>query len=117
MQKKLKTALKKELAGFKGVVEGHVLCEIALPAKCVVLRTPPKTVKSRLKKRGYSEQKVKDNVEAEALDYCAIRARQNYKNVVEVDTTGLSVPQCVDRVVKALRTGRSDFVDWSSWFA
>lgn len=39
-----------------------------------VLRCEPKILYNRLKKRGYSDKKVKENVMAEILDYCLINA-------------------------------------------
>ena len=43
-----------------------------------VLRCQPKILYERLKKRGYSEEKIKENVEAEILDYCLINALEHH---------------------------------------
>jgi adenylate kinase len=109
-------ALKKELRGFKGIAEGHILCEISLPATAIVLRTDPRELEKRLKKKKYGKKKVRDNVEAEALDYCLIRARQNYPHLVQVNTTGLSVETAVARTRFLLRERVGDKVDWSDYF-
>ncbi|MCK4327262.1 MAG: adenylate kinase family protein [Candidatus Diapherotrites archaeon] len=105
-----------ELRGFDGIVEGHVLCELKLPATAVVLRTSPRALKRRLAPRRYSRQKLSDNVEAEALDYCAINAKQNYKKMIQVNTTGLTARQSTAKVIHYLKTRQSDSVDWSSYF-
>lgn len=108
--------LKRALRGFTGVAEGHLLCEIRLPAKVIVLRASPRTIARRLAPRRYSKQKLKDNIEAEALDYCAIKSRQHYRRVIEVDTTGLTPAQSAAKTLRYLRSGKSDRVDWSGYF-
>ena len=42
----------------------------------------------RLKSRGYSEEKIKENIEAEALDVILVEAFEWCKKVFEVNTTG-----------------------------
>ena len=43
-----------------------------------VLRCEPKILYNRLKERGYSQEKIKENVEAEILDYCLISALEHH---------------------------------------
>ncbi|MFH1448645.1 MAG: adenylate kinase family protein [Candidatus Micrarchaeota archaeon] len=70
------------------VIEGHLLCDIELKSDyIVVLRTNPHTLRKRLTGRGYSKEKVDENVLAEALDYCTIESESRYPTVYEVDTT------------------------------
>ncbi|MBN3037368.1 MAG: adenylate kinase family protein [Candidatus Diapherotrites archaeon] len=109
-------ALGKRLRGFSGLAEGHVLCELKLPARCVVLRTDPRVLEARLKRRKYRKQKILDNVESEALDYCLIYARENYRDVLQVDTTRRTAEQTARRVLRVL-DGKavSDKVDWTDW--
>ena len=107
--------LRRALSGFEGVAEGHLLCEFPLPAKCIVLRASPRAIARRLAPRNYGAQKLRDNIEAEALDYCAIMARKHYRRVIEVDTTGLSPVQSAAKALRYL-TGGTDRVDWSSYF-
>jgi adenylate kinase len=67
------------------IVEGHVLCEIQISgAVAVVIRQHLRTTLERLKARGYSAQKLRDNMISEALDYCGERARKNYSSVYEI---------------------------------
>ncbi len=109
-------ALARELKGFKGVVEGHVLCELKLPGTIVVLRASPRAIKKRLAPRRYSKQKINDNVEAEALDYCAIYSKQNYRKIIQVNTTGLTPNQAASKVLNYLESKKTDSVDWSEYF-
>lgn len=108
--------LREELEGFDGIAEGHVLCEISLPARAIVLRTNPIELEARLRKRDYSESKIRENVEAEAIDYCWINASQNYEDLIQVDTTGLSVEATKAKILFMLDGLESDSVDWSEFF-
>lgn len=108
--------LKKELRGFDGVVEGHVLCELKLPATALVFRASPLALRKRLAPRKYPKQKVLDNLEAEALDYCAIKATENYSRIIQIDTTGLTPAKSTSIALNYLKRGGSDFVDWSEYF-
>ncbi len=91
------------------VLEGHLLCEVRLPADLVVvLRTRPSVLYERLSARGYPEDKVMENVMAEALDYCLLKAEERYKHVIQVDTTGKSVEDVVEQILR----GKGDEVDW-----
>ncbi len=112
-------ALARELRGFKGVVEGHVLCDLKLPAdRVVVLRASPRSIARRLGPRNYPKQKLQDNIDSEALDYCLIRSIENYgrRKVVQVNTTGLMPQENVRRVLRSISTRKSDRVDWSGYF-
>ncbi len=115
---KLKKALSKE---ENVIIEGHLACEVKVPDSLViVLRTRPDVIKERLSDRGYSDKKLRDNMEAEALDYCTIRAEEEYgqKRVYEVDTTGKTVEQVVEeclRIAKG-RAGKQKRIDFSDYF-
>lgn len=78
--KRLEAELTRELKGLKGyILEGHLACETRVPADFVlVLRCNPDELEKRLKKRGYSKKKLKENVLAEALDYCLVQAEVSY---------------------------------------
>jgi len=66
-------------------IEGHLSHRVDLDY-CIVLRTRPEVLEKRLKKRGYSEEKIRENVEAEAMDVILSEAYQRTK-VYEIDTT------------------------------
>ncbi len=87
--KKLRVETLKKIKGKKDfIVEGHLACEIEITSDVVVvLRCEPKVLERRLKKRGYPEIKVRENVLAEALDYCLIRSLENYGKVIQINTT------------------------------
>ncbi|MEM4367061.1 MAG: hypothetical protein QW035_02940 [Candidatus Anstonellales archaeon] len=107
-------ALRKSMKRLEGVKEGHVLCEANFGEKtAVVLRCHPDELRRRLRERGYSVKKVEINVEAEMLDYCFLKAKQNYAKAIEVDTTGISAKEAAKKVIKMFKAGRGEKVDWS----
>ena len=63
------------------IVEGHLshLCEGA--DKMIVLRLNPSILKNRLEERNYSESKIQENLEAEALAVCSAEAYEIYGDI------------------------------------
>lgn len=101
------------------VFEGHLahLCEGA--DKVVVLRARPEILQSRLEARNYSESKIRENLEAEAMGVCTAEAYELYgDDISEIDVSDLTVDEIVDvlsDVVSGDETfgvGEIDFMDW-----
>ena len=89
---KLKGLLLREIKRSKGaslVIEGHLACEFNLPADfCIVLRSDPIVLLSRMSKRKYPAEKIAENTEAEFIDYCTQLSERNYKcPVYELDSS------------------------------
>ena len=78
------------------VIEGHYIDLV--PSSAVewvfILRTHPEILTVRLNKRGYKNEKVKENVEAEVLGVCQLDAIDAFgeERVLEIDTTDLNPP-------------------------
>ena len=69
----------------------------------VILRCQPTTVESRLKPRGYSFDKIKENAMAEYLGVCTSHMLENHSELkssrmFEIDTTSLSIEKVVEIV-------------------
>ena len=62
-----------------------------LPAKhvdaCVVTQCSIKTLQKRLQKRNYSQQKIRENLDAEIFENCLVEAREYGHRVIVLDTT------------------------------
>ncbi len=110
--------LRKKLLKADGVLESHLLCEFPLPnATVFVLRCDPKVLAHRLLKRKYPRQKIRENLEVEALDYCTINAEKNYNKVYDIDTTHRTIGQVVKKMLAILKKKSSpDKVDFSNYF-
>lgn len=114
--------LAKELEFLEGeddfIVEGHLACEMELPAEFViVLRTNPEVLKQRLSQRKYDEKKLNENLMAEMLDYCTQRAAAMYpRKPMELDTSERSADECVSILMDAVKNNKKklDNVDYSA---
>lgn len=114
------TALLPSLRSHRGpeqvVLEGH-LSHLVSPDLAIVLRCNPRLLASRLRGRGWSEQKVRENVEAEAVDVILIEALEEGVPVFEIDTTDRGIEQ-VGAAILEILAGKSEkyqpgHVDWS----
>jgi len=54
---------------------------------CIVVKCDLKVIQDRLKERGYSAAKIKENVNSEIFDVCLIEAVENGHKTLLVDTT------------------------------
>ncbi|MBI4173250.1 MAG: adenylate kinase family protein [Candidatus Aenigmarchaeota archaeon] len=81
--------LQKFAAGLAGnaIMESHYAHELQADA-IVVLRCKPKQLIARLRKRGWSKQKIAENVEAEIMEICLAEARESGKPVIVADSSG-----------------------------
>jgi len=81
-----------------------------------VLRCDPSILARRLRKRRWSQEKIRENVTAEILDYCFINAYSYYakKKVVQLDTSRSSVKHSVSLARNILAGGKMPIrrMDW-----
>lgn len=90
----------------------------------IVLRCRPSVLRTRLESRGWRPEKVRENVEAEAIDVITQEAVERLPLVYEVDTTSMTADQAADAILDILQgrtRGREPgAVDWSeevlSWY-
>lgn len=105
------------------ILEGHFSHMLGVDV-AIVLRCSPKVLERRLRRKGWSDRKIKENVEAEAIDVVLIEALSEVDTVCEIDTTDMSplqVARAVDEVVHGQREKYAvGHVDWSQevldWF-
>lgn len=81
------------------ILESHLAHYIA--DVVIVLRAHPSELETRLKTRKYSEEKIRENIEAEALDVILVEAVEWCRKVFEVNTTGKTVEE-VERDVEKI---------------
>lgn len=90
----------------------------------VVLRCKPSVLRARLEARGWPPEKVRENVEAEAIDVILQEAVERLPFVFEVDTTHGTADETAEAVLAILQ-GKTQghepgSVDWSaevlSWY-
>ena len=83
------------------ILEGHFSHHFA--EWSIVLRLAPSELRPRLEGRGYSPEKIRENLEAEALDVILVEATDQCLRVDEVDTTGKTPQQVADLVAKIIK--------------
>jgi adenylate kinase len=90
----------------------------------VVLRCKPSVLAERLRSRGYSDSKVRENVQAEILDIILCESLDTDIPVYEVDCTSGGPENAADSIVDIINGGGNDLspgkTDWSEemseWF-
>jgi len=96
------------------IIEGH-LSHLLNPDVAIVLRCDPRILKKRLSRKGWIDEKVLENVEAEVTDVILMEA-MGIEKVYEIDTTKMSVEEVADAVDRIIRGKSDDFkpgkVDW-----
>ena len=102
------------------IVDTHVADSIPRERtrKVIVLRCHPKVLESRLRKKGWSANKVRENVLAEMLDACYMIAISYYgaKKVYQLDTSRGRLEKCVALAKKILQQPASESVT-INWIA
>jgi len=90
--KKLNNLVQKELESDI-IVEGHFAHFMDNIDTVIVLRCDPNVLKSRLKERSYSESKIKENLEAEAIGVIYSEALETVSEnrLFQLDTTDLEI--------------------------
>ncbi|OPY34816.1 MAG: putative kinase [Methanomassiliicoccales archaeon PtaU1.Bin124] len=92
--------------------------------RVIVLRCRPSILMQRLRERGWREEKVRENAEAEALDVILMDCLEDQLDVFEVDASSMPLEDVAKAVVDIIR-GKTDKyrpgnTDWSeevlSWY-
>lgn len=101
------------------IFEGHVTHLLDGADRVIVLRVHPEVLEERLKKRNYSESKIRENLEAEALGVCTFESAEKYPDkTYEIDVTDLTVDEAVALVEDVIANG-GDYpagsVDYMEW--
>lgn len=91
------------------ILESHLAHYIA--DTIIVLRACPPELKTRLETRGYSEEKIRENIEAEALDVILVESSEWCEKIFEVNTTGKSVEeveQDIEKIIDHILSGQEE---------
>lgn len=97
------------------ILEGHFSHHFA--DWSIVLRLSPAILRQRLAGRGYKESKIKENLEAEALDVILVEAVEQCSRVDEIDTTGKSAAEVAELVTEIIQGLRRLLPGQVNWFA
>ena len=103
----------------EGIIEGH-LTHLLPAERVVVLRCRPDILAKRLRARGYADEKVQENAEAEALDAILIEALEVHpeEHIIVIDTTE-QPPEVTADEIEAFIRGDAPHTfavpDWSEY--
>lgn len=119
----LDRALEEWRPSHRVILVGH-LSHLMTVDLIIVLRCRPSIVAERLRARGYSEGKVRENAEAEALDVILVEAVETGREVREIDTSSISAEDTADAFEEILAGEKEKYavghIDWSEevlgWF-
>lgn len=102
-EKKLSDAFVKLIKSKKNlIIDSHM--SHCIPAKyvnvCIVTKCNLKVLKKRLENKGYSKEKVRENLDAEILDVCLTEAEEAEHKLLIVDTTKRSPREIAKSLLK-----------------
>ncbi len=82
------------------IFEGHVAHFLKHINKIIVLRCHPDELEKRLSSRDYSNEKIRENMEAEALNIISEEAIESNdeKNVFEIDTSTMTIEESIEKI-------------------
>ncbi len=94
--------LREKMSSYDGIVVGHLSHH--LPADLViVLRTHPEILRKRLSTKNYSEEKIRENIEAEAISLITSECMEMHTGrTYEVDTTEKTPEEVAEIVMKII---------------
>ncbi len=105
----------------KGIafVEGHLSHMLSVDF-VIVLRCEPSELEKRLKAKGWEGEKIKENIEAEAMDLILSQACDMHDGkVAEIDTTGRKAEEVTEEIDKIVESGFTNakvgVVNYSEW--
>lgn len=107
-EEKLSSYVESTFQGEEKVVilEGHLSHLVRKIDMVIVLRCRPSELEKRLKKKGWKGKKVRENMEAEALDVILCEAvDMHHDKVAEIDTTHRSPSEVAKDVEKLMIEG------------
>lgn len=104
------------------IVEGHLSHLLGSVEKIILLRCHPEILKKNLSRKGWNQEKIKENIEAEILDIILCEAVEfhNEKNIFEIDVTSKTVEEVVSIIIeifknkfKNIKEYKIGKIDWS----
>lgn len=112
-------ALKQKVREFENdlvFLDGHFshLMDVDV---AIVLRCNPDELQRRLEAKDWKENKIRENVEAEAVDAITVESTESSAETLEIDTTSRNADQTAEAVIRIVNGNREEFrlgqIDWS----
>ncbi len=103
-------------------IEGHAAHFLNSAEKVIILRCHPEKLKKRLEKKGWNAEKIKENIEAEALDVILCEAVEYFPedSIFEIDTSNKTILSIVGSIAEIIKSNFEPIkkynigkIDWS----
>ncbi len=101
------------------IVEGHLSHLFENSDLVIVLRANPDVLRDRMKTKGWGTAKIRENIEAEAIDICSYEAFEIHGDKVnEIDTSNIPPERVADLIIdvingiKRFPVGNVDFLEY-----
>ncbi len=103
-------------------IEGHLSHLLKSAEKIIVLRCYPDKLRKNLSKKGWNEEKIKENIEAEILDIilCETVEIHPKKNIFEINASDKSVEDILTLIIEIIKNKFKNIekykigkIDWS----
>lgn len=98
-------AVKNKITSGYNIIDSHY-SHMLKPDVVIVLRTNPKELMSRLKRKKWPYKKIRENIKAEILDAATIEALEHSgcrKDVYEIDTSRKSAEKVASLITEILK--------------
>ncbi|MEM2943951.1 MAG: adenylate kinase family protein [Methanomassiliicoccales archaeon] len=122
----LSEAVRSAISNKGTILVGHLahLIDPSLLELIIILRCKPSILEKRLRNLGWKEEKILENVEAEACDVILIESLEQSDSVFEIDTSTKTPDEVATCVLEILAGEREKYaygnIDWSeevlNWF-
>lgn len=101
------------------IVDSHLshLLSPTLIDITIILRCEPLLLAKRLKKKKWSEKKIKENCEAELIGVISFEAKQKKHNIYEIDTTKLTPLQTAKIIKEIIKYQNNKYKKQIDWLA
>lgn len=96
--------LAEEVRKLRGnlVIESHYSQDIPNDLT-IVLHCEIKELKKRMTKKGFSEKKIEENLQAEIFEVCSQEARDLGRKILEIDTSGKKPDEIAGEIKRKLK--------------
>jgi adenylate kinase len=105
------------------LIEGHLSHLFKKSGLVIVLRANPDVLQERMKIKGWKSAKIRENIEAEAIDICSYESFQIHGDKVnEIDTSNISPEKVVNLIIDVIKgnkkfpVGSVDFLEYLGKF-
>ncbi|MBD3192171.1 MAG: AAA family ATPase [Candidatus Heimdallarchaeota archaeon] len=104
----LKKELRTQIINYSNLlfIEGHTTEYVPkqLVSLIFVIKCNPRILRKRLIARGYLKRKIEENIQAEIMEECLLRHRENFpeKIIIELDSSDIKPEEIVNEIMKSI---------------